>query len=661
MARKLHCAGHVQSLRASASDPRRTATSAEARQEEARFESEPGRPRVAASCPEEANATKEDSVKHYSIRLLYALTAATLALVTVTKAQPCRVIGGSTTDYGSAVVRAYTPHDGYVLGGWTYSFGAGAPSYSNALVVRTNAYGTPLNAIVTKGSNHEQATSMVRTADTGYAVTGWTRSYNTSGSNSDVFVLRLRSDLSLVWGYAYHIAGADNDHQAYSIIEVSSALGGGYAITGWADTAGTHRIFVLRLTAAGAVSWARYYYFAGDQWDEGYSITEVNDPTAPTVKLCVVGSAKTSSTAQGDAFVLRLTSTGDIVGANKLVGNYDDAARSVVPDPTGTSPGIVVAGHTKSYGLGRPTYYNVFVARLRASNGNVIWSNVYYWSAGGLEHEERILGDKALIRTTGNLGTGYALCGRTYSRGPSTSTYANVLLVKLDYSGNVGWGGMATVHPSDTINNLTDMGYAIVQTSAVPTLPSPGDGIALAGVSNSFSKPTTLGGYNLLFSTFDKSGRRPAGCALHYAMRKDSCFWTTASARCVLFQVNRTSMPIETCVPYSQPVCCGTDLDIVPGPSTQVTEQIELGPGNLRVAPNPVCGRAQVSYTLAQSGRVSLELYDISGKLVRTLRSGSARAGEFRESLSGSGLASGVYLLKLETDEGTSLQKVTIQ
>lgn len=595
------------------------------------------------------------------VRLLSVLAVAVMAFAAIATAQPCRIIGGSNTDYGSAIVRAHNPYDGYVLGGWTYSFGAGTTSYSNALVVRTNAYGTPLNAIVTKGSNHERATSMTRTYDTGYAVTGWTRSYNTSGTNADVFVLKLKSDLSLSWGYAYHFSGGDYDHMAYSIVEVSSALGGGYAVTGWADTAGTHRIFVLRLTSTGAVSWARYYYFAGDKWDEGYSITEVNDSTASTVKFCVVGAAKTSSSAQGDAFVLRLTSSGSVVGANKLSGNYDDAAWSVVADPTGASPGIVVAGHTKSYGLGTPTYYNLFVARLKASNGNTIWSNVYYWPAGTTEREERILGDKALIRTSGKLGTGYALCGRTYSRGPNTPSYSNVLLMKIDYVGALGWGGQVSVHPSDTISNYHDMAYSVVQSSAIPTLPSPGEGIALVGASSSFSKPTTLGGYNLLFSTFDGSGKRPAGCALQFPMSKDSCFWTTLSASRITFSVTRTSMPIDTCMPYSQAVCYGTDLGIVPGPSTQVAERVEPEPGNLRVVPNPVCGRAQVSYTMAQPGRVSLKLYDISGKVVSTLRSGSARAGEYRQRLSSAGLASGVYLLRLETEAGTTTRKVTIE
>jgi hypothetical protein len=620
-----------------------------------------GLPRVAGTGPEKANATQEDNMKQTYIRLLSVLIAIALAAPTVAMAQPCRIIGGSKGDYASAVVRAHNPYDGYLLGGWTYSFGAGTTTYSNAVVVRTNAYGTPLNAIVTKGSNHEQATSMARTADSGYAVTGWTRSYNTSGTNADVFVLKLKTDLSLSWGYAYHIANADYDHMAYSIIEVSSALGGGYAVTGWADTAGTHRIFVLRLTAAGAVSWARYYYFVGDYWDEGYSITEVNDTTASTVKFCVVGSAKTSSAANGDAFVLRLTSSGGIVGANRLVGNYDDAAWSVVADPTGASPGIVVAGQTKSYGLGTPAYYNLFVAKLRASNGNTVWSNVYYWPAGTTEREERILGDKALIRTTGSLGTGYALCGRTYSRGPNTPSYANVLLMKLDYSGGIGWGGNVTVHPSDSLNNLTDMGYAIVQSSAIPTLPSPGDGIALAGYSSSFSKPATLGSSNLLLSTFDNSGRRPAGCALQFPMTKDSCFWTTLSAKRVTFQVTRTSMPIEACTPYSQAVCGGTDIGIVPSPSTQVTDLVEPEPARLQVVPNPVTGRAQVSYTLTQPGRVSLKLFDISGKIVSTLRSGSARAGEYSVGFSGAGLAAGVYLLRLETEEGMSIRKVTIE
>ncbi|MEO0078271.1 MAG: T9SS type A sorting domain-containing protein [candidate division WOR-3 bacterium] len=605
---------------------------------------------------------KEETMFQPHVRSFSALLAVVSALAAVVTAQPCRIIGGASTDQGSAIVRAYNPYDGYVIGGWTFSFGAGTTTYSNALVVRTNAYGTPLNAIVSKGARDDQVTSIARTTDSGYVVTGWTRSYDsTSSYRADVFVLKLKTDLSLSWGYVYHITNADYDHRALSIIEVSSALGGGYALTGWADTVNARRILVMRLTATGAVSWARCYSFVGDNWDEGYSITEVADTSAPSVKFCVVGSARTSSTAQADAFVLRLMSDGGIVGANRLYGAYDDAALSVVADPTGASPGIVVAGHTKSYGLGKPNYYNIFVAKLRAATGNYIWSNVFYWPAGTLERDERLLGDRALIRTTGNLGTGYALCGLTYSRGPNTPGAANVLLIKLDYYGNLGWGGSATVHPSDSLNNYHDMAYAIVQTSAIPGLPSPGDGIALVGASNSFSKPTTLGGYNLLFSTFDRTGKRPAGCALQFALAKDSCFWTTLTAKRVTISINQQSMPVEPCAVNSQAVCGGTDLGIVPGPSTQVAQQVEPEPGNLRIAPNPFSRQAEVSYFLARPGRVELKLYDISGKLVATLRSGRASAGQHCERLHRADLASGVYLLKFESEQGAAISKVTIE
>ncbi len=64
--------------------------------------------------------------------------------------------------------------------------------------------------------------------------------------------------------------------------------------------------------------------------------------------------------------------------------------------------------------------------------------------------------------------------------------------------------------------------------------------------------------------------------------------------------------------------------------------------------PNPASSALTVSYELATDGAVSLNVYDLSGRLVETLVSGNQTAGRHSVSWDSSTSATGVYLLRLE-------------
>jgi len=75
------------------------------------------------------------------------------------------------------------------------------------------------------------------------------------------------------------------------------------------------------------------------------------------------------------------------------------------------------------------------------------------------------------------------------------------------------------------------------------------------------------------------------------------------------------------------------------------------------VAPTPSVGSARISFTLTKAGPARAAIYDVAGRLVRTLTDGPREAG--RHALLWEGAdergvrrAAGVYLLRLETAEG---------
>ena len=77
-------------------------------------------------------------------------------------------------------------------------------------------------------------------------------------------------------------------------------------------------------------------------------------------------------------------------------------------------------------------------------------------------------------------------------------------------------------------------------------------------------------------------------------------------------------------------------------------------------APNPARARTTLRYRLAHSARVDLTLFDTSGRHVATLATGVQTAGTHAIPLDASGLAAGLYVLRLDTPDGTQTQTLTV-
>jgi len=95
------------------------------------------------------------------------------------------------------------------------------------------------------------------------------------------------------------------------------------------------------------------------------------------------------------------------------------------------------------------------------------------------------------------------------------------------------------------------------------------------------------------------------------------------------------------------------------------------GPGSLfhtqllPSRPNPFRSRARLAFRLAQTENVDLAIYDVSGRLVRSLVSESLTAGEHNstwEGLDDNGqpVAGGVYYARLRTQEWTRSRPVVL-
>ncbi len=98
----------------------------------------------------------------------------------------------------------------------------------------------------------------------------------------------------------------------------------------------------------------------------------------------------------------------------------------------------------------------------------------------------------------------------------------------------------------------------------------------------------------------------------------------------------------------------GNSFRVTPGTGVEDTAPAAVGRGLVLAAnrPNPFHPRTQITFTLPVAGPVALSVYDLSGRLVRTLVAGSRPAGPQAASWDGRDerglpVASGIYLYEL--------------
>jgi hypothetical protein len=76
--------------------------------------------------------------------------------------------------------------------------------------------------------------------------------------------------------------------------------------------------------------------------------------------------------------------------------------------------------------------------------------------------------------------------------------------------------------------------------------------------------------------------------------------------------------------------------------------------------PNPFNPSTTIAYTIKNSGQVSLQVYDVTGRLVQELVNERKNAGEYTVSFNAGNLASGLYIYRLQTSGETLIRKMTL-
>ncbi len=127
-------------------------------------------------------------------------------------------------------------------------------------------------------------------------------------------------------------------------------------------------------------------------------------------------------------------------------------------------------------------------------------------------------------------------------------------------------------------------------------------------------------------------------------------------AKTTLFgeDVSSTEIPgylLEFSTDYEWRVRCGCSVDpLVAGPYSS-WQQFTTPGSAISSLPNPTEGQSNVTFTVVEEGYTTLEVFDMSGRLVDAIFTGNTQPNnEYRFEFDGSSLPSGVYIYRLTTE-----------
>lgn len=175
-----------------------------------------------------------------------------------------RTYGGDDWDFANAVEQ--TSDGGFILCGSTYSYGSGD---KDVYLVKTNASGDTLWTKTYGGVNEDEALSVKQTSDGGYILAGYTNSYG--AGSSDVYYIRTNAAGDTLWTKTLGGTGAD---KANSILE---AADGGFVLAGYKYdvTLAVNQAYIVKTNAAGSTIWVKEFGAPNDA--TANAIIEAND------------------------------------------------------------------------------------------------------------------------------------------------------------------------------------------------------------------------------------------------------------------------------------------------------------------------------------------------------------------------------------------------
>jgi len=293
------------------------------------------------------------------------------------------------------------------------------------------------------GSNEDDATSIIKTPDSGFAIAGFTLSNDgditdKTTTDADFWVFKLNADGSLLWSKTY---GGSGDDRATKIINTQD---GGFAVTGFtrsndgdvSNNNGFYDYWLIKLDASGNLLWEKTYGFAGN--DQGQSVIQTSDGGYfLTGFLDFDGRASQGNAVKsqgrhgvGEFWGIKTDASGAVEWTQYYGGTSNDRSYDVVQTDDG---GFLMIGNTESDDFditNSKGSYDFWAVRV-TSAGDLIWAKNY--GGSGIEIAYSI---------TKSQDGNYFLIGDARSNDQDVTNNkgnADAWLIKINDNGDLLW------------------------------------------------------------------------------------------------------------------------------------------------------------------------------------------------------------------------------
>jgi len=449
--------------------------------------------------------------------------------------------------------------------------------------------------------NDDEANSVQQTFDGGYIITGST--IPTNSLNSALYLIKTNSSGDTTWTKTY--GGTGNEIG----VDVKQTTDNGFIICGYYSDLGPggFDVWLLKTDSNGDTLWTNTY--GGANNDYGNSVFQADDGG-----YVIIGSTRSYGAGDFDYWILKTNASGDSLWSTTYGSFYYEIAFEAQATSDG---GYIIAG-------GKQIQENADIWLLKIySNGEEEWSQTYGGDYNDVAYSVQETAD-----------AGFIVSGYTRSFGSGGD---DVYLIKTDMYGDTIW--------TKTYGGLSnDAGTSVIETAE-------GDFI-VCGYTMSYSVSgdmdlwlikTDISGDTLWTKTYGGSGGE-----IGFAVIEAFDGGLTACGSTSSYGAGQKDVWL-----------LHTNQDGTLGLTDHQTP-IERAYQLNQNYPNPFAESTTIDYVINNSEIITLEIFDLTGKLISTLVNGKEQAGSHSVQFDSKGLRSGIYYYQLQAGIHTSAKKMVI-
>lgn len=507
--------------------------------------------------------------------------------------------------------------------------------------------------------------------DSGHAyVTGKT---NNAGTNDDWTTIKYLPDGDTAWIRNFVGAGSANERASSIAIGPS----GNIYITGYTMSSSAGDYMTIKYRPDGDTVWTRRYNGTGNGYDFSNWITVDNQDN-----VFITGYSRALS-YQNDIATVKYDSSGNQLWVAQFAGsgNYNDEGNKVI---AGNDGYIYVAGTINPFSSG--TRYDYVTIKYDASDGDTVWARTYNGTADSSDIARDIEVDGAgNVYVTGSsrgIGTSSDITTIKYDssgieqwveryNNPDTSGSDGGYGIELDGSGNIyvagqsqglGTGSDIVLLKYDTDGNLQWASRFDGAASDYDT-PSDQDG----------GKCMTIDGYGNIYIAGCSRGVTSWNDFITLAFNPDSTLkWAVSYNCCDSTDYGLAVAADDSGNVYTigRSIGIGTYYDMATvkyWSSVGIREAKQHTTGQLRFEsyPNPAKKHNTVHYALSNEAWVTLSIYDISGRSIKTLVNhyqlpGAYTVTWYANDNDGKKVAPGIYFYVLNSNDQKIQKKIIL-